>query len=477
MIENARDRAAWRDWPAHRRATVIILRWPARPAGPDTMSAMDRPPVIWARPLAWLRRHPLLCDTVLAAVLAAAGLPPVSTIVGPNQALAAALIIALAAPLIWRRRAPAAVFAVIFVLAMVQLLVNAGEGNDLLPLACAFYTVATREPRWLVLVAAGALEIGAALAPHAWAIYTVLIAFTMLLGYYARTRRAYIAALVDRADRLERERDQQTRLAAAAERARIAREVHDIVAHNIAVMTALADGAAYTAEASPGQAAELMGQVSQTGRSALAEMRRLIAVLRDPPASSPQPALDDIDDLLGTVRAAGLPVTMTTTGQPFPLAATALLTIYRIIQEALTNTLKHAPGATARISVGYQPGQVDLEITDTGRPGDGVPGTGGAPPAGAAPGTAAAATGGGHGIAGMRERAALFDGQVTAGPAPGGGWRIHATLRPERADGAPAAAAGSAETAAGTRETSAPATIGEAGTADGAGLLASAEGT
>jgi signal transduction histidine kinase len=388
-------------------------------------------------------------------VLVATALPPISDIAGPNRWLAVTLIIAMALPLVWRRRAPAAVFAVILVLALIQLRVNPHEGNDLLPLACAFYTVATREPRWQVLAGAAALEIAAALAPNGWGIYSLLIAFTLLLGYYIRTRRAYIAALVDRAERLERERDQQAQLATAAERARIAREVHDIVAHNIAVMTALADGAAYTAEASPGQGAALMRQVSETGRSALIEMRRLIGVLRDPPGHSPQPALDDIDDLLAAVREAGLPVTMTVTGQPPLLPATAQLAIYRIIQEALTNTLKYAPSSTARVQLGYQPdrvdleisdtgrvdleisdtGRVDLEITDTGRPKAAGPAPAtaseGAPGTGSAPGMPAAGPGGGHGIAGMRERAALFAGHVTAGPAPGGGWRIHATLRPD----------------------------------------------
>jgi signal transduction histidine kinase len=370
-----------------------------------------------ARLRAWLARHPMLSDAALAAALVAAEIPPVSGIVGRPRGLVVVMIIALAGPLIWRRRAPMVVLAVIFGLAMIQLIVYPGESNDLLPLLCAFYTVATREPHWRVLASAAALEITAAFTPAGWGPYTLLIVITLLLGYYIRTRRSYIAALVDRAGRLERERDQQARLTAATERARIAREVHDIVAHNIAVMTALADGAAYTAEASAGQAAELMQQVSQTGRSALAEMRRLIGVLREPPGQAPQPVLDEVDDLLAAVRAAGLPTTMEVTGAPFPLPATAELAVYRIIQEALTNTLKHAPGATARIRLDYQPGQVGLEITDTGPPG-GQPG-------------AASTAGGGHGIAGMRERAALFAGQVTAGPAPGAGWRVQATLRPE----------------------------------------------
>ena len=444
-----------------------------------------------------MRRHPQVPDALLAAALVAVAVPPVSDIVGPNRVLAVTLIIALALPLVWRRRAPTAVFAVIFALALIQLRWNPGEANDLLPLACAFYTVATLAVRWQVLAGAAALEVAAALAPNGWGIYSQLIAFTLLLGYYVRTRRAYVAALVDRAERLERERDQQAQLATAAERARIAREVHDIVAHNIAVMTALADGAAYTAEASPGQGAELMRQVSQTGRSALAEMRRLIGVLRDPPGHSPQPVLRDIDDLLTAVRAAGLPATMTVTGQPLPLPDTAQLAVYRIIQEALTNTLKHAPGSTARIQLSYQPGWVDLEITDTGqadleitetgRPGtagrapavprDAAPGSasgtapGGAPSTAPAPGIPAAVPGGGHGIAGMRERAALFAGHITAGPAPGGGWRIHATLRPGPgpAEREPASATGSTRVAAGTGGTAGPATIGETGTPATAG--------
>ena len=370
-----------------------------------------------ARLRAWLARHPTLSDAVLAAALVPAGFPPVSGIVGRDRGLAVVMIIALACPLIWRRRAPMVVLAVIYGLAVIQLIVNPRESNDLLPLMYAFYTVATREPHWRVLASAAALEIAAAFTPAGWGPYSLLIVITLLLGYYIRTRRSYIAALIDRAARLQRERDQQAQLTAATERARIAREVHDIVAHNIAVMTALADGAAYTAGAGSGQAAELMRQVSQTGRSALAEMRRLIGVLREPPGQAPQPVLDEVADLLASVRAAGLPTSMAVTGAPFALPATAELAVYRIIQEALTNTLKHAPGATARIRLDYQPGQVGLEITDTGPPG-GQP-------------QAAGPHGGGHGIAGMHERAALFAGQVSAGPVPGGGWRIQVTLRPE----------------------------------------------
>jgi signal transduction histidine kinase len=251
-----------------------------------------------------------------------------------------------------------------------------------------------------------------------------------LFGYYVRTRRAALEALADQAERLRYERDQQAQLAAAAERARIAREVHDIVAHNIAVMITLADGAAYTAGASPGQSASLMGQVSATGRSALAEMRRLVGVLREPaePGHAPQPGLDDVEELIATVRAAGLPARLTVAGPPFPLPPSAQLALYCITQEALTNTLKHAPGATAEVRVAYLPGQVELEVTDDGGPGV---------PAGAEP---PGPRGSGHGIAGMRERAATFGGQVAAGPSPGAGWRVRSVLRlaPTPAGGEPA---------------------------------------
>jgi signal transduction histidine kinase len=383
-------------------------------------------------PRAWIRRHPYITDAALAVVVLWVSSPRISAISGHNHGLSLALIIALVCPLIWRRRAPFAVLLTMTGLAVAQFAINQ-ELNVDIALLVAFYTVAAREPPKRVLAAAVMLEAGAVLVAltvpptlKLWALMSGLGAAAGFLGYYARTRRAYLAALVDRAERLERERGQQAQLAAAAERARIAREVHDIVAHNIAVMIALAEGAAYTAPTSTGQAISLMGQVSDTGRSALTDMRRLLGVLREPtqpghaPQPQPQPNLDDVEDLLATVRAAGLPVRLTVTGRPLPLPAAAQLVLYRMIQEALTNTLKHAPGtAGAQVCLAYLPGEVELEITDTGCPGT--------PPA---PSTLpAVSTAAGHGIAGMRERASVFGGQVTAGPRPGGGWRVHTVLR------------------------------------------------
>ena len=313
--------------------------------------------------------------------------------------------------------------------------------NDFV-LLVAFYTLAAYQPPRRVLAAAAILVAGAALVAatarsHAgmWALLSGLVAVTGLLGYAARTRRGYLAALTDRAERMERERDQQAQLAATAERTRIAREMHDIVAHNIAVMIALADGAAYTAAASPEQAASLMGEVSATGRSALTEMRRLLGVLRDAGRARACASADPgPGDGLAGIRAGRRPADAADRDRAaVPVADSAQLTVYRVIQEALTNTLKHAPGAAAQVRLAYLTGEVELEVTDDGGHPPGVPAAGAA-----GAGRAAGWPAGGHGIAGMRERAAVFGGQVTAGPCPDGGWRVHTVLqvRPE-----PAAAA------------------------------------
>jgi signal transduction histidine kinase len=384
----------------------------------------------WDRLLAAIRRNPLLADAALAAAVLALMVP--ITPAGGILVLALVSYTAQAALLVFRRRYPFGVFLLIFVLAVVTANYTT-VGLNGIALLVAFYTVAAYEPRRGLVLAAVMMEAGVVLLvtfasagvkdPQRAASLLALSALNAaagFAGYSARTRRAYLEAAQDRAGRLERERDQQAQLAAAAERARIAREVHDIVAHNIAVMIALADGAAYTAETNPGQAASVMGQVSATGRSALGEMRRLVGVLREPatPGHAPQPGLDDLEELIASVRAAGLPVRLTVTGQPFAVPPSAQLALYRITQEALTNTLKHAPGATAQVRLAYLPGQVELEVTDDGRPGAVPPG-----------GESAGPPGGGHGIAGMRERAATFGGQVSAGPRSGAGWLVRTVLR------------------------------------------------
>jgi signal transduction histidine kinase len=378
-----------------------------------------------------VRHHPRWADGGLAVLLAVVNAP----------ALAAAGVDvvdwlwfgAVHLPLVWRRRAPVLVFWTVLGLAGAALTTSPpaivqGVYPESLALV-AIYTVARYRPRrylWpAVAVLVSIVVVVAWQQEQPWtslALGTSALAATVLLALTVSTRRAYLAELEERARRLERERDQQAQLAAATERARIAREMHDIVAHNLAVMIALADGAAFAATVAPDRAADTMQQVSETGRQALAEMRRLLGLLRDdqpPPAPSelaPQPGLDDIDALVDQVRAAGVRVELTRQGTAGAWGPGAGLAVYRIVQEALTNTLKHAgPQAIAQVRLCYTAAGVDVEVTDDGARRPAQP--------------AAAIAAGGHGLAGMIERAASYGGHLEAGPRPGTGWRVCAQLR------------------------------------------------
>jgi signal transduction histidine kinase len=382
------------------------------------------------------RGHPLVTDAVLAAVVFALSLPPFTGVSGRDPAVALLLVLAMTVPLVWRRSWPFAVLLVITAPAIVQLVTNA-QVTDFLSFVIIFYTIAAYSRPALVLAAVVLLELGIVfgigqiktpgtrVSPPVhevvvWALASGLLGIAGLLGYYVRTsRQAQATARGEQAEQAERERQQQVQLAASAERARIAREMHDIVAHNIAVMIALADGAAYTAKNDKDQAVELMGQVSATGRTALTEMRRLLGVLRQPAEAEPgpQPTLADLDKMLATFRAAGLAVELIIAGKPFPLPPSAQLAVYRMITEALTNTLKHAAGSTATVCLEYRDGEIALEVSDNGA----------GPARPEAPGVSD-----GHGITGMRERAAVFGGQMSAGPRPGGGWQVRTILHVEK---------------------------------------------
>lgn len=370
---------------------------------------------------AWAARHPVLVDAALAGVLAALLAPP-STGGGGMRWL---LLAGLTAPLVWRRRAPLAVFGVLALVAFVQWLTTDPVAANA-TLLLALYSVAAYERRrWGFALAFAIFELGALLATISFATSTPVTAFLTLsafivaassLGIYVRTRHEHIAALTERARQLERERDQQGQLAIAADRARIARELHDVVAHNLTVMVALADGAQLVAEHAPGEADAAMRSVSATGREALGEMRRLLGVLRDADgdegdARHPQPGLDQLDALVDQVRAAGLATRLTRTGEPVPLSQGAQLTVYRVVQEALTNTLKHARSPSlAEVRLHYGDGALALEVTDDGGEANG------------------AARPHGFGLAGMRERLTAYGASVEAGPRPQGGWQVRTRL-------------------------------------------------
>jgi signal transduction histidine kinase len=246
-----------------------------------------------------------------------------------------------------------------------------------------------------------------------------MIAAAAGLGLYFATRRAYLDALHDRAERLERERGQLGALAAAAERDRIAREMHDIVAHHLTVMVALSDGAIAASATSPERAVEVMRRVSATGRRALTDTRRLLGVLRTNTSSGdapqdlqPMPDLAELDVLIERVRAAGLATTLEVHGSAAEVPAGVQLTVYRLVQEALTNTLKHGGAdAHALVRLHYLPGELRINVDD-----DGVGALGLSPPEG------------GSGLAGMRERVHAYGGQVEAGPRQPAGWGVAARL-------------------------------------------------
>jgi len=343
----------------------------------------------------------------------------------------AALTVAMILPLLWRRRRPTLVFGLIAVVAFAQWLIGGQPlGSDFV-LLVAFYTVAANESLRRTVLCAGVLELGIVLAAIRWSngrsLWWIIVLLSGMavaagvLGLNIRTRRAYLDSLRDRAERLERDRDQQSVIAAAAERARIATEMHDVVAHHLAVMTTLADGARFALAAHPDQAATAMEAVSATGRAALSDMHALLGVLADrsgdgPAGTSPQPDLSALPGLTAQVTDAGLPVTFTIIGvEAFPVAQGLQLVAYRIVQESLTNTLKHAgPGARAQVEVRVSARRLSVEVADQG-----------GRPAVRPFGQQSTQ---GRGLLGMRERVVAYAGTLEAGPRPEGGWRVLVSL-------------------------------------------------
>ncbi|MFD9459693.1 sensor histidine kinase [Streptomyces sp. NPDC060027] len=389
----------------------------------------------------FLRRYPTWVDSFWAVALLGVTGVSSATVDGAEDhhgSFAESLTIAsfLCLVVALRRRMPEKMLILAAALGFLQLIFDVEVMPADFAMMVIIYTVAADGARWASRFALiGGLCAGT-LSQLRWpanesgglggvliAIFqTVPFALAWVLGDSIRTRRAYLAQLEERAARLEKEREAQAKVAVAAERARIARELHDVVAHNVSVMVVQADGAAYVMDTAPDQAKKALETISGTGRQALAEMRRLLGVLRTGEHQEggeyvPQPDVEQLDDLIAQCRTSGLPVDFKVEGTPRPLPSGVELTAYRIVQEALTNTRKHGgPNAGASVRLVYFDDGLGLLVEDDGK---------GAPHELYEDG---GADGQGHGLIGMRERVGMVGGTLDAGPRPGGGFRISALL-------------------------------------------------
>lgn len=390
----------------------------------------------------------LLIDALIAGFLTILSLlvvfygraPHAGTTVAPVDPVGLVLLGLQTVPLVFRQRFPTAVLVITGTSIMVYSLLGYPEGAGPVAVLLALYSVAANTDRPTALTAAAGTTIGIAVSLAGSALSEnmttdeliltavanyVVYATAWILGDNVRVRRAYTASLEARAAMLERERGEHARLAVAEERARIARELHDVVAHHVSVMVVQSAAARRVLATDPGLATEALDVVETTGRQALVEMRRMLGVLRsDEPSDdlAPQPSLERLDSLIDQVRDAGLDVDLVVEGDRRPLSAGIDVNAYRIVQEALTNVLKHAGKARATVRVRFGERDLDLEISDDGR------------------GAAAAildAPGDGQGLVGMRERVQLHGGQLQAGPRMEGGYRVKARLPIDRPDPTP----------------------------------------
>jgi signal transduction histidine kinase len=360
----------------------------------------------------WLRRHPLLVDTALVGLLLALtittslkrGEPAVAAVLGGVETL----------PLLFRRRWPLEVTAVVTVVAITIVAFD----YVLFPfqLAVAIYTLAaSSRTRGAVLTAAASIAgtaIALAASGNAFgdsAARVVFLVAAWLLGDSIRSRRAYVREIEEKAERLERERLTEARRAAAEEQARIARELHDVIAHALSVIVVQAGAADDVFEVDPKLAREPIRAIDTAARTALADLRRVLGLLEHDASYAPQPGLAGLDELVDRVRATGLQVALQVEGVPRRLPAAVDLSAYRIVQEALTNTLKHAQAEHVHVHVRYGDTLL-LEVRDDGRA--------------AANGDA----GNGSGLIGMRERVALLGGTIEAGARAGGGYQVAASI-------------------------------------------------
>jgi len=395
-----------------------------------------------ARAGEWSRTHPRSVDRLLAFLLgvplAALSLRVVAVSAPrpwPAVALGFAVVVAHVA-IAFRRVTPLASFAVVCAAFALQ---TAATGLFLVlpsvvvfPLSLYSYCAYGRHRAPAVGLGAGAAGAGAVtvrftldemvraanITPSPVLVFGLLGSVVMAawsLGLFRRVQLDYVALLQERARRAEAEQQERARRAVLDERARIVREMHDIVAHSLSVMVSQAKGGRYAARADPGRAVTVLAAIEEAGRQALADMRGLLGVLRDDRSRDgerwgPQPTLRELPDLLDRVRAAGLPVGYRERGTAFPVGPAAELAVFRLVQEALTNTVKHAgPGAHAQVDLAWESDRLTVTVSDDGS-------------------GPTATNADGHGLIGMRERLAAVAGSVSAGRGPGGGFLVRARL-------------------------------------------------
>jgi len=402
----------------------------------------------------FFRRNPWIVDAVLMGLFYYASIGSVVASANSSSlaitALSAVLSLVTTAAILFRRFIPRILAGVSSALLLAVFPGTTGSSVGGIALVIALYALAVyRSARsawlWTIIgtaaatlgaVAGGLLDVAVLLV--AFFGYGMIFVIATLIGITVGNRARYMDALLARAAQLARERDQQAQLATASERARIAREMHDIVAHSLTVMIALADGATRAAATDPGRAMDAMAHVSEIGRTSLTDMRRVLGVLTeasgDQPADessvaiplAPQPTFDELRPLVDSYRAAGLPITLTVSGA-VPDDSVAQLTVFRVVQEALTNALRYArTPSRVEVSVDFTtPGLTEVTVRDDGLAPTASGGSGGGPG-----GTAAmsASIGSGRGLIGMRERVALYGGTVEAGPVEPRGWRVNARI-------------------------------------------------
>ena len=370
--------------------------------------------MIWG----WLHRHPRAVDLALVALLLVLG---AGAAVRNEQHEAAAIVLGVAATLtlLARRQHPLAV--VLLVGAATLAMIALGVWALPLPLGVALYTLMAARPQAgeraagiAVIVAVTISVLSSRLEFGAGAARSVFLIAAALLGDSVGSRRAYVREIEAKAERLERERESETRRAAAEEQARIARELHDVIAHALSVIVVQAGAADDAFELDAERAREPVRAIDVAARAALADLRRVLGVLQESAEYAPQPGLAQLDQLIEQVRATGLDVALEIQGARAPLPAAVDLSAYRIVQEALTNTLKHAGAEHVRVGIRYGK-RLELEVRDDGR----GPRNGGGR--------------NGRGLVGMNERVTVLGGILATGPAPGGGFRVAAEIPIESA--------------------------------------------